>query len=46
MARFVSIRGRDEDPGINEHFGSDAFGVFLRREVGAFAVIFERLVTS
>jgi hypothetical protein len=43
---LVSIRGRDENPGVNEHFDSDAFGVLLRREFGAFVVNVKRLGTS
>ena len=46
MTGLVSIRGRDEDPGINEHLGSDAFSVLLRGEFGAFVVNVKRLGTS
>jgi hypothetical protein len=46
VAGLVSICGRDENPGVNEHFGSDAFGVLLRGEFGAFVVNVKRLATS
>ena len=38
VAGLVTIRGRDEDAGVNEHFDSDAFSELPRRELGAFLV--------
>ena len=38
VAGLVSICGRDEDPGVNEHLGSDAFGELLGGELDAFVM--------
>ena len=44
MQAFVSISGRDEDPGVDQlHDGSDALGEELGGQLGAFGVDVERL---